>query len=111
MCKNGKIIDVLLSSTPLNLRDISGGVTFTALDITERKKTEIALKESQQMLQNILDKFPGVVLWKDINSTYLGCNLALQWSRIKNATMVKPILIYLGQNRSSKIQADITGNE
>lgn len=76
VCKDGRIIDVLLSSTPLNLKEISGGVTFTALDITERKKTEIALKESQQMLQNVLDKFPGVVFWKDRNSTYLGCNLA-----------------------------------
>jgi PAS domain S-box-containing protein len=76
VCKNGKIIDVLLSSTPLNLSDVSGGVTFTALDITERKKTEFALKESQQMLQNVLDKFPGVVFWKDVNSIYLGCNLS-----------------------------------
>lgn len=86
VCKDGKIIDVLLSSTPLNLRDVSGGVTFTALDITERKKTEIALKESQQMLQNVLDKFPGVVFWKDINSTYLGCNLAFAiGAGLKNA--------------------------
>jgi PAS domain S-box-containing protein len=74
-CKDGKIIEVLLSSTPLNLVDISGGVTFTALDITDRKKIEIALKESQQMIQSILDNIPVRVFWKDINSNYLGCNL------------------------------------
>lgn len=45
-CKDGKIIEVLLSSTPLNLVDISGGVTFTALDITERKESERMLKNS-----------------------------------------------------------------
>ncbi len=43
-------------------------------DITERKKTEDALKSSQQMLENVLENFPGVVFWKDLNSVYLGCN-------------------------------------
>ena len=38
--KDGTIIDVLLSSTPFNPVDLSAGVTFTALDITERKKAE-----------------------------------------------------------------------
>lgn len=45
-CKDGKIIEVLLSSTPLNLVDISGGVTFTALDITERKESERMVKNA-----------------------------------------------------------------
>ena len=38
--KDGKVIDVLLSSTPLDPADWSIGVTFTALDITERKRAE-----------------------------------------------------------------------
>ena len=38
--KDGKIIDVLLSSTPLNPSDLSKGVTFTALDISARKQAE-----------------------------------------------------------------------
>jgi PAS domain S-box-containing protein len=75
VCKNGKIIDVLLSSTPLNLINVSAGVTFTVLDITERKKTEVALKESQQMIEIILNNIPVRVFWKDTNSNYLGCNL------------------------------------
>ena len=28
------------------------------------------------MLQNVLEQFPGVVFWKDLNSNYLGCNQA-----------------------------------
>jgi PAS domain S-box-containing protein len=36
-CRDGKVIDVLLSSTPLNIDDLSKGVTFTALDIRGRK--------------------------------------------------------------------------
>ncbi len=38
--KDGTVIDVLLSSTPLDMEDLSQGVTFTALDITERKRVE-----------------------------------------------------------------------
>ncbi|MBU8849064.1 MAG: PAS domain-containing protein, partial [Desulfobacterales bacterium] len=42
-CKNGKIINVLLSSTPIDLDDLSKGVTFTALDITSLKEKELEL--------------------------------------------------------------------
>ena len=41
--KDGKIIDVQLSSAPIDPEDLSLGVTFTALDITERKEAESAL--------------------------------------------------------------------
>ena len=46
--KDGTIIDVLLSSTPIDPSDLSHGVTFTALDITERKRAEQALRESEE---------------------------------------------------------------
>ena len=46
--KDGKIMDVLLSSTPLDLSDWSKGVTFTALDISKRKKAEKSLLESEE---------------------------------------------------------------
>ncbi|MGC9356598.1 MAG: PAS domain S-box protein [Anaerolineae bacterium] len=42
--KDGRIIDVLLSSTPLDLSDLSAGVTFTVLNITERKQAEAQIK-------------------------------------------------------------------
>ncbi len=38
--KDGVIIEVLLSSTPIDLNDLKKGVTFTALDISERKVAE-----------------------------------------------------------------------
>jgi len=52
------------------------GLVGTYIDITDRKKTEDALRESEQMLLTILDHFPGVVFWKDKQSNYLGCNEA-----------------------------------
>jgi PAS domain S-box-containing protein len=39
-CKDGALIDVLLSSTPLDHTDLGKGVTFTAMDISERKRAE-----------------------------------------------------------------------
>lgn len=43
-------------------------------DITERKKVEAALLESERLLRNIIDTIPSGVFWKDRNSVYLGCN-------------------------------------
>ena len=45
-------------------------------EIEERKKAERALHESQQMLQSVLDTIPVRVFWKDLDSSYLGCNHA-----------------------------------
>jgi len=47
--KDGRIINVLLSSTPLNFRDVAEGVTFAALDITERKRLEEQYHQAQKM--------------------------------------------------------------
>ncbi len=45
-CKDGTMLDVLLSSTPLNPTDLTQGVTFTVLDITARKRAEEAMKRA-----------------------------------------------------------------
>jgi two-component system, cell cycle sensor histidine kinase and response regulator CckA len=44
-------------------------------DVTEKKKTEQALHESQQMLGSILNTIPVRVFWKNNAGRYLGCNL------------------------------------
>lgn len=73
-CKNGKLKNILLSSSPIDPKDLHKGVTFTALDITERKSTEEKLNQSKLMLQTVLDTIPVRVFWKDTTSYYLGCN-------------------------------------
>jgi PAS domain S-box-containing protein len=49
--KDGKVIDVLLSSTPVDPSDLMAVVTFTALDITERKQAEEALRKAHHELE------------------------------------------------------------
>ncbi len=56
-CKDGRVIDVLMSSTPINPRDLTAGVTFTALDITERKQAEESLRRLEWMLAK--ERSPG----------------------------------------------------
>lgn len=51
--KDGGIIDVLLSSSPLDTNDLSMGVTFTVLDITDRKRAEDALRASGEIVRSI----------------------------------------------------------
>jgi PAS domain S-box-containing protein len=65
MCKDGSIIDVLLSSTPIDPNDLSIGVTFTALDITDRKQVEKDLRESEQQYRSLFKNNHSVMLLID----------------------------------------------
>ncbi|MDH3981510.1 MAG: PAS domain S-box protein [Kiritimatiellaceae bacterium] len=71
--KTGQIIPVemnIFQGSWKNRRAIFG----VARDIAQRQQTESALRESQQMLQLIMDTIPMSVFWKDKDSVYLGCN-------------------------------------
>lgn len=52
--KDGKIIDVLMSSTPIDINDLTLGVTFTALDITDRKKDLQELEKHQFHIEELV---------------------------------------------------------
>jgi PAS domain S-box-containing protein len=61
---------VILSSAPLDKKNYSKGVTFTVLDITERKKSEEALKKTQQLFQILAQASPvGIFRTKSDGST------------------------------------------
>jgi PAS domain S-box-containing protein len=52
-CKDGRIIDVYLRSTPIDPKDLSRGLTFTALDITQYKYAQKALRQSEERYKRI----------------------------------------------------------
>jgi len=71
--KDGNIVDIILASTPINQNDFSLGVTFTALDITELKRTEKTLREKIEELEHFNDITIGrelkmIELKREINS-------------------------------------------
>jgi len=53
--KDGVMIDILLSSSLLVAGDFSRGVTFTALDITERRRGEDALRASEKRYCRLIE--------------------------------------------------------
>ena len=61
--KDGSMIEVLLSSTPLDVSDLNKGVTFTAQDITERKQIAQQLAKSNAYLESVIRSAPtGITL-------------------------------------------------
>ena len=59
------------------LRDEDGNILSIigcSNNISDRKKYEQDLLESKQFLETVLDSFPLLVSWKDLNLNYLGCN-------------------------------------
>lgn len=76
--KDGILVDILLSSTPIDFNDLSKGVTFTATDITERKEAEEALKNSEERLSIIFESAPMAYYLSDIKGTFLDGNKAAE---------------------------------
>ena len=57
--------------------DISGKmikVIGVIQDITDRKRADEAIRESQQIIEGIFNTIPVRVFWKDIDLIYQGCN-------------------------------------
>lgn len=51
--KNGSLVDVLISSAPLEKENLAKGITFAALDITRQLNTEKALTEAELKFEMI----------------------------------------------------------
>jgi two-component system, cell cycle sensor histidine kinase and response regulator CckA len=66
--RDGTIINVLLSSTPVDMQNQIKGVTFTALDITERKQAENNLRIAHERMLTILDGMDSSVYVADMDT-------------------------------------------
>ena len=53
--KDGRLINVFLSSTPIDPGDLSAGVVFTALDITEKKTAQDELWRSEEKYRALFE--------------------------------------------------------
>lgn len=73
--KNGEIFpkDVIVNKGKFFDKDV---LITTARDISKNKQIQNSLKESQQMLQTVLDTIPVRVFWKNMNLEFLGCNIS-----------------------------------
>lgn len=76
--KSGEIKDILLSSTPLDPNDLSAGVTFTAMDITRRKRAVEELKNSEDRLKILFEYAPDAYYLNDLKGIFLDGNKAAE---------------------------------
>ncbi len=74
--KDGTILDVLLSSAPIDPSDLSAGVTFTALDITQRKQAEADLQDSEERFRTALEANPDPFILYDMDGQVVFFNPA-----------------------------------
>lgn len=61
--KDGTVLDVILSVSPLDPQAPDGARSFTAQDITRQKRVEQALRESEAKFHNLVDWTTDWVYW------------------------------------------------
>ena len=65
-----------MSSTPLDKDDLTKGVTFTAMDITERIQAEEALANEKYLIYSLMSTLPDHIYFKDLKSRFIRINKA-----------------------------------
>ncbi len=60
-CKDGRVLNTIFTSTPLDTSDLSKGLTFSILDITRRKKIEDELAKTSKTLSTLIGNLQGIV--------------------------------------------------
>ncbi len=88
--KDGRVIDILLKFTLTPVEDLRKEVTFSALDITDRKQAENALR----FTQFAIDKITDIAFWMTEDGRFIYVNDAacrkLGYSREELLTMSIP---------------------
>jgi PAS domain S-box-containing protein len=73
--KHGRTLDTLLSAQRIDL-PVGPVVMVQAVDLTERKRSEEALREKDRLLREVIDLVPHFIFAKDRESRFLFANRA-----------------------------------
>ncbi|MDD5093611.1 MAG: PAS domain S-box protein [Dehalococcoidia bacterium] len=85
--KSGEQIDVALNCAPLDPGDPSLGLTFIVMDITERKLTEQALRQSEEKHRTLFDTMAQGVVYQNAAREITSANPAAE--RILGLTLAQ----------------------
>lgn len=85
---SGEVRDVEVHSSPIDTGD-EVQLLSIVYDITERRRTEMALARSEAFSQVMLSSIPLPVFYKDAEGRYLDCNTAfLQWTGLQREELL-----------------------
>ncbi len=76
--KDGSLIDILLTSLPIDKNDYSKGVLFTATDISAQKSLKNEQISSEERLKIIFENAPDGIYLIDITGTFIDGNRAAE---------------------------------
>jgi PAS domain S-box-containing protein len=90
--KGGSVRDILLSSTPVDSTSMTSNVTFTALDITERRKAEEARRQSENLYGTLADAAQDLIyiINKDDTVAYINAFAAKMAKKSRQDIIGRP---------------------
>lgn len=108
-CKDGAILDILMNSTPLNRADLSQGVLFIALDITERKVVERALQASEEKYRQIVENAQeGIwIIDADNITTFVNAQMADMLGYTVEEMLGRSLFAFIDEDNRVLAEADI----
>lgn len=74
--KDGTLVNVILSSTPLSANNLNAGVMFTVQDITERIKSEQMISKAKKEWETTFDTMTDMITIHDKNKRIVRVNKA-----------------------------------
>ncbi len=76
--KDGSLVDIRLTSTPIDSMDHTKGVIFTALDISNLKIWKNELQNSVERLKIIFENAPDAIYLNDFKGNFIDGNVAAE---------------------------------
>ncbi len=76
--KDGSRLWCEIAGQAINSQNLDEGSIWSLLDITERKRAEAALEESEERLRTLVQTIPDLVWLKDVKGVFLFCNSAFE---------------------------------
>ena len=110
LAKGGQRVPVEVSSRLIYEKGTAVGVQGMARDITERKRAEEALRESEERYRDLFDNAQDTIYVHDLNGTYISANRAAQKlvGYTREEILGKNILDFMAPEYAEQVRANLS---